>query len=97
MATGMKHFMVLTQVGPHLPGEVIAISPENEKAGILPERLIALNAVREATEDESGDAVLWGTNDPDRYLQPIPQVEPKLPAVLAEQESPVKTSKTGYK
>lgn len=77
----MKHFMVLNPVGPHTPGQVIAISPEDEKRGVLPKRLIDLGAIREATEEESADAVQYGTTDPDRYLNPIPYVEPKPEAV----------------
>lgn len=79
----MALYVVLSPLGPHLPGQVIDVTDEQVAAGAIEiQRCLDLGALREAPATEADDAVvLFGTNDPDRYLRPIPRVDPTPEAV----------------
>jgi hypothetical protein len=75
-----KHFMLLHQIGLHMPGSVIHFtkthltSASDKGTGISVKRLLGLGAIREATPEEAEASMEYGTGDPESGMQAFPPV-----------------------
>lgn len=74
----MPHYVVLKSVGPHEPGEIVEITEDHANAGVDVQRLLDLEAIREASDEEvkGGSPRLLNNARPDRTVRMVVPVAP---------------------